>query len=206
MLTGLRWYGHASVRFKGRENAVFVDPYRIRSAKPVNVVLVTHAHFDHLSPDDIRKVSTPGTVTVAPPDCAAQLGPESRAIAPGEREDLGNGVVVEAYPAYNINKQFHPLDKGWVGYVIEMDGRRVYVAGDTDRTPEMASIRCDVAFLPVGGTYTMNAEEAASAARDLRAKIAVPIHWGTIVGSRADAERFVTLCGERGRLLEPVKG
>jgi L-ascorbate metabolism protein UlaG (beta-lactamase superfamily) len=202
MLTGLEWFGHASVRFGGDKCAIFVDPYRIRSAKPVDMVLVTHAHFDHLSPDDIRNVSAPGTVIVAPEDCAEQLGPACRAIKAGERLELGTGVFVEAYPAYNIDKQFHPRQKGWVGYVIEMDGRRVYVAGDTDRIPEMLDIRCDVAFLPVGGTYTMTAEEAVAAARDVEAGIAVPIHWGTIVGSRADAERFVSLYGRRGRLLE----
>jgi L-ascorbate metabolism protein UlaG (beta-lactamase superfamily) len=194
------------VRFEGEGNAVFVDPYRVRSVEPVNAVLVTHPHFDHLSPDDIRRVAAPGAVIVAPPDCAEQLGPECRAIAPGERMELGNGLAVEAFPAYNLAAPFHPREKGWVGYLIEMDGRRVYVAGDTDRTPEMAGIRCDVAFLPVGGTYTMTAEEAAEAARDIGAEIAVPVHWGTIVGSRGDAERFVSLCGERGRLLEPAGG
>jgi L-ascorbate metabolism protein UlaG (beta-lactamase superfamily) len=205
-LTGLQWFGHASVRFEAGDKAVFVDPYQIGSARPVNVVLVTHSHFDHLSPDDIKKVSTAETVVVGTSDCIEQLGPAARVVAPGERLDLNNGVVVEAVPAYNLNKQFHPRQRGWVGYVIEMDGRRVYVAGDTDHISEMSGVRCDVAFLPVGGTYTMTAEEAAAAAREIDLKVAVPIHWGTIVGSRADAERFVELCGERGRLLEPSKG
>ncbi len=206
MLKGLKWFGHASVGIENDTTAVLVDPYQIGDARPARVVLVTHSHFDHLSPEDIVKVSTPETIVVAPQECAAELGPSTRIAAPGDRMDLGGGVVIEAHPAYNLNKQFHPRDKGWVGYVIEMDGRRIYVAGDTDRIAEMVGIRCDVAFLPVGGTFTMNAEEAAAAARDLNARVAVPIHWGTIVGYRADAERFVSLCGERGKLLEPAGG
>jgi L-ascorbate metabolism protein UlaG (beta-lactamase superfamily) len=206
MLTGLQWHGHASVRFQAGGNAVFVDPYQITSDAPVNVILITHSHFDHLSPEDVIKVRAAGCITVAPADCAQQLGPDTRVVAPGDRIDLGNGVIVEAHPAYNADKQFHPKESGWVGYVIEMDGRRVYVAGDTDHIPEMKEIRCDVAFMPVGGTYTMTAEQAASAVRDIDPKLAVPIHWGTIVGSREDAERFVRLCGDRGRLLEPIEG
>ena len=205
MLTGLKWFGHASVGIENQKTVVMVDPYRIGSARPARVVLVTHSHFDHLSPEDIGKISTPETIVVAPRECADQLGPSTRLVAPGDTLELNEDVVIEAYPAYNLNKQFHPRDKGWVGYIIEMDERRVYVAGDTDRIAEMVGIRCDVAFLPVGGTFTMSAEEAAEAAQDLNASVAVPIHWGTIVGSRADAERFVSLCGDRGTLLEPVE-
>jgi L-ascorbate metabolism protein UlaG (beta-lactamase superfamily) len=122
-------------------------------------------------------------------------------IEPGQRIDLGNGVIVEAYPAYNVDKDFHPKANGWVGYVVEVGGRRVYIAGDTDRIPEMKGIRCDVAFLPVGGTYTMTAEQAAAAAKDISPKLAVPMHWGNIVGTRADAERFVELCECEARLM-----
>jgi L-ascorbate metabolism protein UlaG (beta-lactamase superfamily) len=201
MLTGITWHGHATVRIEAGGNSIITDPYQLKERKPANVILITHSHFDHLSLEDIEKVREKESVFVATADCVEQLGPGTKVIAPGQRIDLGNGVIVEAYPAYNVDKDFHPKANGWVGYVVEVGGRRVYIAGDTDRIPEMKGIRCDVAFLPVGGTYTMTAEQAAAAAKDISPKLAVPMHWGNIVGTRADAERFVELCECEARLM-----
>lgn len=201
MLTGITWHGHATVRIEAGGNSIITDPFQIAETKPAKVILITHSHFDHLSPDDVDKVRGNGSIFVATADCVGQLGPDTKVISPGQRIDLGQGVVVEAYPAYNVDKDFHPKASGWVGYVIETGGRRIYIAGDTDRIPEMKEIRCDVAFLPVGGTYTMTADEAAAAAKDISPKLAVPIHWGNIVGTRADAERFVELCECEARLI-----
>lgn len=167
MLSGIRWYGHAVVRIDAAGQSVMVDPYQLAVREKMNVILITHSHFDHLSPEDLEKVRGAKSVVVAPADCVKQLGKDTKVIKVGQRIDLGNGVVVEALPAYNTNKQFHPKENGWVGYVVEAEGRRYYIAGDTDHIPEMKSIRCDVAFLPVGGTYTMTADEAAVAFKDL---------------------------------------
>ena len=201
MLTGITWHGHATVRIEAGGNSIITDPYQLKETKPANVILITHSHFDHLSLEDVEKVRDKDSVLVATADSVEQLGPATKVIAPGQRIDLGNGVIVEAYPAYNVDKDFHPKANGWVGYVVEAGGRRVYIAGDTDRIPEMKGIRCDVAFLPVGGTYTMTAEQAAAAAKDISPKLAVPMHWGNIVGTRADAERFVELCECEARLM-----
>lgn len=203
MLTGIKWLGHATVTIEANGVSVITDPYQIGFTRPFDVILVTHSHYDHLSLEDIEKVRGENSVVVAPADCAKQLGPKASVVKAGDRIDCGNGVVVEVYPAYNIGKAFHPKENGWVGYVVQVGERRVYVAGDTDRIAEMKDVRCDVAFLPAGGTYTMSPETAAEAAKEINPAVAIPIHWGTIVGSRADAERFVKLVGEKARLMEP---
>ena len=116
------------------------------------------------------------------------------AVAPGDRRAV-EGFSIEVVPAYNIDKPFHPKANNWVGYIVEVAGRKLYHAGDTDRIPEMKTMRTDVAFLPIGGTYTMTAEEAAAAVNeDIKPKVAVPIHYGAVVGSDSDAQRFRELC------------
>jgi L-ascorbate metabolism protein UlaG (beta-lactamase superfamily) len=203
MLSGITWLGHASVLMEANGVSIITDPYQLQAGHPVDIILITHSHYDHLSPEDIKKVRDDKTTILAPADCAEQLGPNAMVIKAGDRVDCGKGVVVEAYPAYNTDKEFHTKNKGWLGYVVDFDGRRVYIAGDTDRIAEMKNIACDVAFLPAGGTYTMTAEAAAKAVKDIGPAVAIPIHWGTIVGSRADAEKFVKLVGEQARLMEP---
>jgi L-ascorbate metabolism protein UlaG (beta-lactamase superfamily) len=206
MLSGIHWYGHATVRIDTAGGSLMVDPYRIRKKQVIDVVLITHPHYDHMAPDDLKKVRGEKTRVIAPKDCVRTLGKGITVIAPGGRIELEHGMVIEAYPAYNVDKEYHPKTEGWVGYVIEFEGRRVYVAGDTDRIAEFKTVQCDVAFLPAGGTFTMNAEEAASAVADINPKVAVPVHWGTIVGERRDAERFVTLSGGKGLLMESENG
>jgi L-ascorbate metabolism protein UlaG (beta-lactamase superfamily) len=172
---------------------IWIDPFRLSVDGPkADLIFITHAHGDHLSPDDLAKVVKADTIAVGPPDCIAPVPvPEAqkRAVAPGQSHDI-EGIHVEVVPAYNIDKPFHPKTNNWVGYILELDGRRIYHAGDTDRIPELKDIRADVAMLPVGGTYTMDAEEAAQAIlEDIKPAMAVPIHY-TVVGSEADAERF----------------
>lgn len=188
MLENIHWLGHASFRI---ENAltIYMDPWKLKSFQPADLILVTHAHHDHFSPEDIRKIAGPQTVIVCPFDCAGKVPGQVRAIAAGQSMQVGD-VRIEAVPSYNTNKPNHPKEHGNVGYVVEVSGQRIYHAGDTDAIPEMADIRCDVALLPVGGTYTMNAREAAQALAQIRPKTAVPMHWGGIVGSQGDAERF----------------
>lgn len=197
MLEGIHWLGHASFRIDD-DVVIYIDPWKLkrprggRGPKPADLVLVTHGHSDHLSVDDIDKITGTDTVIVCPASCVGRISGDVRTIAPGQTLRVGD-VLVEAFASYNIDKPNHPQEAGNVGYIVEVGGRRIYHAGDTDLIPEMADVRCDVALLPVGGTYTMNAEEAAQALERIKPKAAVPMHWGDIVGSGSDAERFEKL-------------
>lgn len=192
MLEKIFWLGHSTVRID-TEPVIYIDPWKVKKPKRAGLVLVSHSHADHLSPADVQKVSGPETVILAPADCLADLPKGARPIRPGDRVELG-AVAVEAVPAYNTNKTFHPKSSGWVGFVIEAEGRVIYYPGDTDRIPEMDGIRADIVLVPVGGTYTMSALEAADAVNRMKPVVAVPIHYGDIVGSRADAEKFKDFC------------
>lgn len=192
MLEKIFWLGHSTVRID-TEPVIYIDPWKVRKPKKAGLVLVSHSHYDHLSPEDVKKVSRPGTVILAPTDCLGDLPEGARAVKAGDRVELP-GIVVEAVPAYNRNKTFHPKASGWVGFVIEAEGRRVYYPGDTDAIPEMDAIRADIVLMPVGGTYTMTAAEAADAVNRMKPVVAVPIHWGDIVGSEADAKKFKEYC------------
>jgi len=192
---------HDTFRVAGSK-IVYTDPYKVERPDQADVVLVSHDHFDHLSLEDLQKVCTPKTVVIASASCRPGLKglkvAATHFLSPGEKTTV-EGVEIEAVPAYNVNKfrapgqVFHPKADAHVGYVFGMDGTRVYFAGDTDFIPEMKSVRCDIALLPVSGTYVMTAEEAAEAAAALRPKIAVPMHYAAIVGSDADAKKFKSL-------------
>ncbi|NQT25217.1 MBL fold metallo-hydrolase [candidate division KSB1 bacterium] len=186
------WLGHSGIRIDGSKR-VYIDPYQIGCDDPADVILITHEHYDHFSKVDILKISTVDTILVKPGMSRNELSVEQRTVIPGQQFEL-QGVSIQTVPSYNIGKPFHPSDSHNVGYVFSLDDVTYYHAGDTDLIPEMTAIQCDVAFLPVGGTYTMNPEEAAKAAEILRPKMAVPIHWGSVVGTRRDAETFSKLC------------
>jgi L-ascorbate metabolism protein UlaG (beta-lactamase superfamily) len=137
----------------------------------------------------VKKLQGPGTTIVATVDCARKLTGNVRTVRPGDTITIGK-ITIEAVPAYNTNKKFHPRDKGWVGYIITVDGKRIYLAGDTDLIPEMKTVKADIALLPVSGTYVMTADEAVQAALIINPQVAIPMHYGSIVGSSSDAERF----------------
>ena len=190
---------------------MIIDPFKAKGDYKAYLLLITHEHFDHLSEDDIRRFSSSSTAIVAPGICEKPLKEftqEKKFVAPGSKLEL-KGVRLEAVPAYNLNKfrepgkVFHPKADGRVGYVVTLDGIRFYHSGDSDATPEMKALEVDVAFLPVSGTYVMTAEEAAEAAKAMKAEVVVPMHVGSIVGSSADAERFKTigekLCAGQGK-------
>lgn len=191
LLNALTWLGHAGFRIAWEGKTLCLDPYHLAGRPlPADVVLITHPHFDHWSPEDLRRLVTPRTVLIAPSDCTGNVGHAVRPIRPGERQELFAGASVEAIPAYNLDKPYHPKEKGWVGYILTLGRERLYHAGDTDAIPEMDDLEVDVALLPVGGTYTMTAEEAAAVASRLRAHTVVPMHYGSVVGSLADAKTF----------------
>jgi L-ascorbate metabolism protein UlaG (beta-lactamase superfamily) len=204
MSVEIQWINHASFRLATEDCVVYIDPWKLSSAgADANIVFVSHNHFDHLSTDDVAAVSGKATVVVGPVDTVQEL-PGGRALEPGQRLELA-GAAIEGVPAYNVDKDFHPKANNWLGAVIEMGGIRVYYAGDTDHIPEMSDLsRIDVALLPVGGTYTMNATQATEACRAIGAKKVVPYHWGDIVGSEADARAFVDgVSSCEAQLLQP---
>ena len=201
----VHWLGHDSFVLEGSKTVVIIDPFKAKGDFKADLLLISHEHSDHLSEDDIHRFSKPNTTIVAPRICEAPLHAFKHVknfIIPGSKVEL-KGVGIEAVPAYNLNKfrepgrVFHPKADGRVGYVVTLDGVRFYHSGDSDATPEMKSLDVDVAFLPVSGTYVMTAEEASEAAKAMKAKVVVPMHVGSIVGNRADAERFKELVGSR---------
>jgi L-ascorbate metabolism protein UlaG (beta-lactamase superfamily) len=198
----VHWLGHDSFALRGSKT-VIIDPVKAHGDYKADILLITHEHFDHLSEDDIKRFSDSSTTVVAPRICAQPLSKlplDKRFVEPGSRLEL-KGVGVEAVAAYNLNKfrepgrVFHPKAEGRVGYLVTLDGVKFYHAGDSDATPEMKSLDVDVAFLPVSGTYVMTADEAAEAAMAMKAKVAVPMHWGAGIGTREDADRFKQLAG-----------
>jgi L-ascorbate metabolism protein UlaG (beta-lactamase superfamily) len=207
----LSWLGHDGFRIENGK-VVYIDPFKIEAGGPkADIVLVSHEHSDHCSPADLRKVITPATVIVAHSQSKNEVSKlnvkEIRIMKPGDKINVGD-VAIEAVPAYNVNKYrepgrvFHPEEDGKLGYVVTIKGVRIYHAGDTDHIPEMKNIQTDIALLPVSGTYVMTAHEAAEAAATINLQIAIPMHYGAIVGGRIDAETFQKLAKCEVKLLE----
>jgi len=203
MVENIFWLGHDSFRFKG-EKVVYIDPWKLADdAEKADVILVTHEHYDHCSPDDVKKISKSSTVVVAPASAAEKLGAHTVVVKPGDQITAA-GVAVEVVPAYNPNKKFHPRSAGHVGYIVTLNGKRIYHAGDTDEIPEMTNLKVDIALLPVSGTYVMTAAEAAQAANTIKPGLAIPMHYGdaAVVGTRADADEFKRLAKVPVEVLE----
>ncbi len=182
------WLGHDSFRIDASKT-IYLDPYQVSSGPKADLIMITHDHFDHCSPDDVAKIQQPGTVIVTEKDSAKKLTGDLREIKPGESLVVDE-VKVEAVPSYNTDKEFHPKRNAWLGFIIEIQGVRVFHAGDTDFIPEMNGFNVDIALLPVSGTYVMTADQAVEAALAISPKLAIPMHYGTIVGSDQDAINF----------------
>ena len=182
------WLGHDSFRIDASKT-IYLDPYQVSSGPKVDLIMITHDHFDHCSPDDVAKIQQPGTVIVTEKDSAKKLTGDLRVIKPGESLVVDE-VKVEAVPSYNTDKELHPKKNAWLGFIIEIQGVRVLHAGDTDFIPEMNGFNVDIALLPVSGTYVMTADQAVKAALAISPKLAIPMHYGTIVGSDQDAINF----------------
>ncbi|MCM8789462.1 MAG: MBL fold metallo-hydrolase [Candidatus Omnitrophica bacterium] len=197
----LHWLGHASFRLDG-EKVIYFDPWKLSksTAKPADIILVSHDHFDHFSVEDIKLISSDKTVIVSDLSVAQQLKKEKfpvkeiKSLSPGDSLEV-EGVKIKAVPSYNTNKPFHSKESKKIGFILDITGGKIYYAGDTDVIPEMKDYTCDIALLPVSGTYVMTAEEAANAALVIKPKIAIPMHYGDIVGTISDAQRFKQLLG-----------
>ena len=205
MLENIEVLYHSSIRIN-KEKTIYIDPFKIdRNYNDADIVFITHDHYDHYSEEDIDKVINENTTIIIPDELLTKLlkkGINKNAIITVEpnKNYMVQGIKFETISAYNTNKTFHPKENGWVGYIIIINGIRYYIAGDTDITEENKKVKCDVAFVPVGGTYTMDFKEAASLINEIKPKIAIPIHYGSIVGTEQDAIDFI-------RLLHPeIKG
>jgi L-ascorbate metabolism protein UlaG (beta-lactamase superfamily) len=184
----IKWLGHDGFRIDA-EKVVYFDPYQITGGPKADLVLVSHEHFDHCSPEDIAKIQDAHTVIVTEPDSAKKLSGDIRVLKPGDRLTV-DSVTIEAVPSYNTDKDFHPKANDWLGFVVELEGVKVYHAGDADFIPEMKDLEVDIALLPVSGTYVMRSDQAVQAALALNPKLAIPMHYGAIVGDEQDALAF----------------
>ena len=208
MLENIEVLYHSSIRIE-KEKIIYIDPYKInKNYNDADIIFVTHDHYDHYSEEDIDKVKKENTVIVVPEGLLTKLinkGIKQEniiTVKPNNKYKV-EGIEIETIPAYNIEKQFHPKANNWVGYIIDIKGIKYYIAGDTDITEENKKVKCDVAFVPVGGTYTMNYKEAAALVNEIKPKIAVPIHYGSVVGTAEDANKFIKLLDKeiQGKIL-----
>lgn len=197
----IEWLGHATIKVKAQDKIIYFDPYDIEDGEKADLILITHEHYDHCSLVDVEKIVKEGTHILAAGSCASQLGGDVHIIEPNKTLEIA-GIKIETVNAYNVDTDFHPKEKNGVGFIIEIAGKRIYHAGDTDLIPEMNTIEnIDIALLPIGGTYTMDAEEAAQAANIIEPEIAIPIHYGKIVGKESDAEIFKKNCEVKVEIL-----
>ena len=183
----------SSIRLTLDGKIIYADPLSLENAPAdADLIFITHDHFDHFSPEDIRKAAKADTVLIVPEKMqkdAQKLGYSVRTAAPGTAFSI-DGITVTPIPAYNKIKPFHPRRNGWVGYILSAEGLKIYIAGDTDATDEAAAVTCDIALLPVGGKFTMNPKEAAALVNEMRPAAVIPTHFGGIVGNKKDGETF----------------
>lgn len=207
----LSWLGHDGFRIQNGK-VIYIDPFKIGDGGPkADIVLVSHEHFDHLSIEDLKKIVTLNTIVIAHAQSAGELSKlkvkETKIVKPGDKVTLGE-ITIQAVPAYNLNKGpepgkvFHPKEDGKLGFVVTVKGVRIYHAADSDHIPEMKGLNPDIALLPVSGTYVMTPQEAAEAAASVNPKVAIPMHYDAIVGTRNDAETFRKLVKCEVKILE----
>ncbi|MBC8506138.1 MAG: MBL fold metallo-hydrolase [Anaerolineales bacterium] len=195
MVEKIHWLGHASFRIEADGFVIYIDPWQLGDSPEADIILITHEHQDHCSPDDVAKIQKDDTVIVTIETCREKLKGQIEIVKPGDSITV-KGVPIEAVPAYNLTKfrspgnPFHPKESGHVGFIITLGGQRIYHTGDADVIPEMESIETDIALLPVSGTYVMTADEAVQAAEIIQPKVAIPMHIGRGIGSMDAAEEF----------------
>jgi L-ascorbate metabolism protein UlaG (beta-lactamase superfamily) len=207
----LKWLGHSSFMILFNNQIIYIDPYKIQweeyEVEKADIIFITHSHYDHCSIEDMQKLSKDGTMIVCTADCQSKLAKISRKIivklvSPGDRLNFEKEKIdFWTIPAYNIGKPIHTREEDWVGYILSLGGTQIYHAGDSDFIPEMkklSTVKIDIAMLPIGGTYTMNGGEAATAAKFIQPKIAIPMHYGSIAGTGEDAKQFLKFCSAEG--------
>ncbi len=198
MLESIEVLCHSCIKFNKGE-VIYFDPFKIeKNYNDADVIFITHDHYDHYSEEDIDKVVKEGTIIVAPEDLLTKLlkkgfERDNMVLVTPNQKYTVKGIEFQTIPAYNVNKQFHPKANEWVGYVLKIEGVTYYIAGDTDITEENKKVKCDIAFVPVGGTFTMDYKEAAELINEIKPKIAVPTHYGSIVGEKSDGVSFSKL-------------
>ena len=208
----IKWLGHASFKITTNKKNIYIDPFKVPANKDADYILITHPHYDHCSLEDLQKIVKDGTKIIMQADCQSKIlrldnKIDMRIISIGKIMKSVD-LEIEAVPAYNLNKEFHPKNQEWLGFILTLQGKKIYHAGDTDLIPEMSALatkKIDIAFLPVSGTYVMTAEEAANAAVKIKPKLAVPMHYASIVGNENDAEKFITLCKQKGINAQKIK-
>lgn len=211
MLDRIDVFTQSSIRIRSDMGTIYVDPFRIREEPhDADFVLITHQHYDHFSVEDIRKVIKSSTVLICPESMIDDAG-EVRAdvkelvgVKSGVYREI-SGLELETVPAYNTLKPFHPKRAEWVGYILRVDGKRIYIAGDTGLTSEAKKVKCDIALLPIGGTYTMDAKRAAELANIIRPEYVIPTHYGSIVGKQSDAQVFAGLVKSPIKVVEKIQ-
>ncbi len=196
MVDNIEVFTQNSIRIKSSAGTIYIDPFQMKEEPhDADFILVTHDHYDHYSPEDIKKAAGDNTVFIAPEKMKNKIKEISglmkkvETVVPGSDYEF-EGLELETVPAYNIVKPFHPKSSKWVGYVLKLDEKRIYVAGDTDATDEAKAVNCDIALIPIGGTYTMDAKEGANLINLIKPSVAIPTHYGNIVGSPKDGEVF----------------
>ncbi len=211
MIGNIEVFKQNHIMIKADGKIIHIDPFMAeQSPEDADIILITHDHHDHFSPADIAKTANKNTTLVVPEnmrekaEAVKELVGGIVCVKPGESYDI-HGLEFETVPAYNTIKPFHPKKAGWVGYILKTGGKRVYIAGDTDATEEAKAVKCDIALVPVGGTYTMNAKEAAELINEIKPEIAVPVHYGGIVGGKKDGEEFARAVGGGVKVVIKIK-
>lgn len=201
MLNNVELFCHSSIKLTGSKT-IYIDPFALRTeAHDADIIFCTHSHYDHFSEDDIELVKKDGTIIVTPESSRelayGLVGKDNVLLVEPDKKYEIDGIKFETTYAYNKEKAYHPKSENWVGYIINFDGMKYYIAGDTDNIKEITNIECDVAFIPIGGKYTMDEKEAAQLANTIKAEIIVPTHYGLIIGDKEAGERFKSLVKDK---------
>ena len=198
MIDNIELIAQSALRIETENEVIYFDPFKLdnRYKKDADYIFITHSHYDHFSPEDIKKILNENTNIIITSDLKEKveaLGISNVLVVEPDNEYEINGIKFETVVAYNSDKPYHKKEFNWVGYIITLDGERIYVAGDTDNVDEINNVVCNIACVPVGGTYTMNYNEAANLINSIDPDYAIPIHYGTVVGSKDDAIKFKEL-------------
>ncbi len=199
MTEKIRVFTHNSIGIESEQGMIYVDPFQMKdSPKDASFILITHDHYDHFSPEDIEKTACADTILIVPEKMKGKAGEvaglvrKTVTVKPDEAYEI-EGLQFETVAAYNLLKPFHPKSAGWVGYILQIGGKRIYIAGDTDATKEAKAVKCNIALVPIGGTYTMDVKKAAELVNELHPETAIPVHYGSVAGKPADGDAFAAL-------------